>query len=112
MTRPQLPLPPGVNLDDYWLIKPKGMEWHYILTKILSTHYKDIDPAKFPVFIVIDEEDHGSYYLLKKQFLAVDILAKKTGLREEELEKSEVIELTVKPRPDLPEPTVDGWGEA
>jgi hypothetical protein len=106
------PLPPNLHQEDYWVLRPIGIEWHYVLTKILETYIAPIDASKFPVFIVMDEMEQATYYLIRKEFLAVDILSHKTGIIPEKLLDSDVINLTVKPRPDLPLPTVSGWGEA
>lgn len=103
-------LPEGINENDYWIVKPTGIEWAYVLTKIMSKHLAGWEKTTMPVIMIATDTD--PIYLLRKEFLPVAVLSKYTGLTAAVLEGSKVIELFVKARPNLPKPTVGGWGEA
>lgn len=108
---PTFPMPPGTAQDDYWVIKPQGIEWQFLIAKMIKKDMVNVDQAKIPV-LVFTMETGENYWLLSRLFLSVQSLSKYTGLGEKELNDSPLIELTVNDRPDLPKPTVSDWGEA
>lgn len=107
---PAFPMPHGTHQEDYWVLKPQGIEWDYVVKKMIINNFHD---AKIPIStMVFMVEGGGTYWLLHRAYLSVETLAKHTGITEKRLNESKVIELTVKERPDLPNPTVSDWGEA
>lgn len=103
-------LPPGVNDDTHWFIKFHGIEWSYVLFKLIEKCIPKVDGKDLPVLFVMNEGQ--PMYLIQRQHLSAETLSRYVGLDVEALKASKVVELAVKPRPDLPKPTVEGWGEA
>lgn len=103
-------LPEGVDKADYWIIKVHGLEAYYIMYKLTQPVLSKLGPKHDEVFLATYGQD--SVYLLKKKSFTIEQIMKSTGQTREAIEKNPMVFLTVKDRPDLPRPTVAGWGEA
>lgn len=101
----------AVTKVDYWFINIKGVEWLYIISKMIKDRKIDqVAPSKKALLTGLQED--AIMYIVKREFLPASVLIKATGRSLEWLEKQDMIKLRVKEVPGLPAPTVSGWGTA
>lgn len=100
----------SVSHEDYWFIQIGGIEWTYILQKLIEKHLKDQPIAEKPI-ILGQTSDQQTIFMLRKKFLPAEALAAATGLSLDTVNTTPTLKLTVKPK-DLPEATVPYWGTA
>ena len=98
-----------IDVRDYWKLSIDGIEWVYVVRKLIDLYLKDIPIVEFP-FVIAAGEGKPLYYL-KRRYIPASAIVKATGKTLEQVEKMEVIDLRVSKK-DLPNPTVDYWGEA
>lgn len=98
-----------VDLTKNWALHSHGIEWTYIVKVKLLRPIQEKEPNVGMVAFF----DGNPTFIIPKDKLPAAILSKYTGIAVDKLVGvEEVIELTLKPRPDLPKPTVNQWGEA
>ena len=101
--------PEDIDVTRYWPISVQGICWEYILRQLLKPLEKAPINERPIIMIVVNGRP---VYLLLKKYLPVEELSRRTGLSPEVLNTLPVIRLVELDRPELPRPTVQGWGEA
>lgn len=103
-------LPDEINKADYWFLQVEGIEWAYVLSEKITKGFEDRKADERAMFMIV--VDDTNIYAVKRSLVPIELIMKYTGMSKDVIEKAEVLKLTVKPRPDLPKPTVPYWGEA
>lgn len=102
--------PPGIDPEEYWTVEVVGsaIEWLYVLRKIVESLGDRHDDGQ----VIMMVYDHASVWYLKKKYVPAALLAAKLGFTEQQVNEAPKISLTVKMKPDLPNPTVTYYGTA
>lgn len=108
-----------LNPKDYWIIQTSSVEGMFIVQKLLKDHMPKPNPATHDL-VIVEYEDHNvtphdvqdPAYWMRKAKLSIEAVSRATGLSLEQLAEDKVITIKLRERPDLPKPTVQGWGEA
>lgn len=98
-----------IDISNYWKVKAQGIEWIYVIQRLIKTTPGD-DPTG--VYLTEGHENGELVYLLKKERYPAKELARVTGIAQAVIEQKGAVRLSLTPRADLPQPTVDYWGEA
>lgn len=102
----------NLNPKDYWVIQTASVEGTYIVTKLIRENFPKPNPVTHDLVLLAFEDGQAPAYWLRKAMLPIEKLAQATGLTVDRLATDKVITFKIKDRPDLPKPTVAGWGEA
>lgn len=102
----------NLNPKDYWVLQTSSVEGTYIVGKLIKQFFPKPNAVTHDLVLLQYEDGQDPAYWLRKAKLPIEELAKVTGLSLDTLATDKVITFKIKPRPDLPKPTVQGWGEA
>lgn len=100
------------NNPDYWHITARGMEFVWLLGKLVLRTMAAQPTAPMDAGVVMQLGDGSTKFYIMKKYLPVEELAKVTGLSVAALTEAGGATLKIKERPELPSPNVDYVGEA
>lgn len=90
-----------------WVFDVDGIEWVYAMHQLYEYVAKRNNKTPELNLSMFGTKIHVEF---ERSTIPVEYLSKMTGISPEALEAAETITLTVKPKPELPEPTVNYWG--
>lgn len=99
-----------ITHEEYWFIQVSGVEWTYVIQKLIEKHLKSVPISEKPI-ILGQTADEKPIFMLRKKFLPVEAIVQATGIALDTVMNTPTLMLTVSKK-DLPAPTVDYWGQA
>jgi hypothetical protein len=107
-----MPISAGeVTHEEYWFIQVSGLEWTYVIQKLIEKHLKEIPIAEKPIILGSTVEQEP-IWMLRKKFLPAEAIAHATGIKLETVLSEPTLKLSVTPKEGLAKPTVEYWGTA
>ena len=110
MTDTEIPVTPeGVDAKDYWTFRVRGVSFMYAMKKLTKLLGEDYVSEKT---MLVFPFNSALTFMFAKKRISPEQITRVLGLSAEALEKKSYFTLIEKTNPDLPQPTVDYWGEA
>lgn len=105
-----------LDFTKYWVIHAYSVEWMYVFTTLTDKLWPDEKLRdKEIVHALVQRHPNDPahpMWILPRVKVPVEEIMRLTGLSQEAIEGAKYLKLRSKARPELPEPTVNGWGIA